>query len=364
MPDRKHLAILWKCLIAAIILVAIWAFVRFALQLLLPFIIALLLARLMETPIRLLHERFNLPRGVSAALLTLAFVGLLAALGVAVVNTLISELNRLLSALPDLMTRLPDITGAWQNRVDIWIAAAPIPMQDFLRSALERFFTESASIPGDIYTWARSLAAALATGLPRAVLFFFTMILSTFLISCEYKKLTIMMMKPFSKNIRQRILRVKEHLTHTAGRWLKAQALLICITFLTLLMGLLLLREPYALLIALVTALLDALPVIGIGLVLLPWAVYCLLSGAVTRGVLLLLLYAVITLVRGMLEPRLVGRQIGLPPLLTLMSMYVGFSVWGVIGMILMPFAAMLFKQMIEWGWIFPQKKENMQPNP
>lgn len=359
MPERKHLVILWKGLLIALALGAVWFFARFALWLLLPFILALLLARLMEGPSQLLQRRLRLPRAVCAGLLTLAFVGILAALGTVLVNALIGELNRLVTSLPDLMTRLPDITGAWRQRVDIWIAAAPIPTQEFLRSALDRFLSGGASIPGEIYARAAALAAALATGVPKALLFFFTMILSTFLIACEYRKLTALLMRPFSEKIRQRILRVKEHLTRTAGRWLKAQAILIGITFVALLLGLLLLREPYALLIAAVTAMLDALPVIGIGMVLIPWALYCLLSGAVSKGIAILLLYAAITLVRGLLEPRLVGRQIGLPPLLMLMSMYIGFSLWGVTGMILMPFAAMLLKQMFEWGWIFPELRNN-----
>ena len=357
LPDKKHMETLRRGGIAALVTAGAWLFLRFLLEPLMPFLLGLVLARLMENPVRLLSARLRLPRAVCAGALTVAAVGLLAALGAALVSILWVELNRLVAALPGLMARLPDITGSWRERVDIWIEAAPLPMQDMLRSALESFLAGGSSIPGDVYTLAGTLITALATGFPKTVLFLFTTVLSTFLISCEYARLTALLMRPFPERIRERILKIKNHMTLTAGKWLRAQAILIFITFVLLFMGLFAMREPYALLIAGVTALLDALPVIGIGLVLLPWAIYSFISGSAVKGIALLMLYAVVSLARGLTEPKLVGRQIGLPPLLTLMSMYAGFLLWGVTGMILTPFGAMLVKQMTEWGWIWPGLK-------
>ncbi|MCL2030292.1 MAG: sporulation integral membrane protein YtvI [Oscillospiraceae bacterium] len=351
MPDKKYAVILRKAAIAIPLIAGVWLFLRFLLEPVMPFLLGLGLARLMEKPVRLLSARLRLPRAVCAGALTLTAVGVLAALGAALISALWGELNRLVAALPGLMASLPDIAGSWRGRVDIWIEAAPLAMQDILRAALERFLAGGSAIPGEIYARAGALITALAAGLPKTVLFLFTAVLSTFLISCEYPKLTARLMRPFSERARERVLKIKNHLTLTAGKWLKAQVILIFFTFLLLFTGLLAIRAEYALLIAGVTALLDALPVIGIGLVLLPWAVYSFLSGQAVRGAALLTLYAVVSLVRGLTEPKLVGRQIGLPPLLTLMSMYAGFRLWGVPGMILTPFGAMLVKQMAEWGW-------------
>ena len=97
-------------------------------------------------------------------------------------------------------------------------------------------------------------------------------------------------------------------------------------------------------------ALVDALPVFGTGTVLLPWAVLALLGGDVRMSVGLLVLYSVISLVRSLLEPRLVGARVGLPPLAALVCMYVGFQALGVLGMLLAPLAAVLARQLWDSG--------------
>ena len=347
--------------LAALAVAAAWVFVRFLLGPLMPFLLALALARLMERPVRLLSARLRLPRAVSAGLLTVTAVGLIIALGAALLGVLWNELNRLVAFLPDLISRLPDITGGWRARVDIWIAAAPLSMQEMLRGGVESVLGRGARFPEAVYERAGAWVAALAAGLPKAALFFVTLILSTFLMSCEYGRLTAWLLKPFPESVRERILKIKDHMAGTCGKWLKAQGILILLTFSALFVGLTAMRVEYAFLLAGVTALLDALPVIGVAVVLLPWALYSLMTGAVARGVGLLLLYAAVTLLRGFLEPKLVGRRIGLPPLPTLMSLYIGFLLWGVPGMILTPFAVVMVKQMAEWGWIWPGRTDTPQ---
>ena len=109
-----------------------------------------------------------------------------------------------------------------------------------------------------------------------------------------------------------------------------------------------LLRQRYALLLAALIAAVDALPVFGVGTVLLPWAAVALLRGETAAGLGLLLTYGAASLTRTALEPRFLGRQIGLSPLLTLASMYAGFRLYGILGMILLPVAVILAKQIYE----------------
>ena len=130
----------------------------------------------------------------------------------------------------------------------------------------------------------------------------------------------------------------------------QAQGLLMLITFGELAAGFLLLRVELSLLLAGLVALVDALPVFGTGTVLLPWAVLALLGGDVRMSVGLLVLYSVISLVRSLLEPRLVGARVGLPPLAALVCMYVGFQALGVLGMLLAPLAAVLARQLWDSG--------------
>ena len=127
------------------------------------------------------------------------------------------------------------------------------------------------------------------------------------------------------------------------------------VTFLILTAGFFFLRVEYALLFALLITIIDALPVFGTGTVLIPWSMAQFLRGDTRCGVGLLLLYAVAALTRQALEPRLVGKQVGLNPVLTLLALYTGYRLLGVGGMIVFPIAAMLFKQLWDHSGLQPE---------
>ena len=140
-------------------------------------------------------------------------------------------------------------------------------------------------------------------------------------------------------------------LRRTFWKWLGAEGVLCGVTFLLLLLGFLYLKQDYGFLLAVLIALVDALPVLGAGLFLVPWALGHLLLGSVPRGVALLALYAVILLVRSILEPKLMAAQAGLPPLSALLAMYVGYSFFGVGGMLLLPIVLLFCRQLSAGGY-------------
>jgi predicted PurR-regulated permease PerM len=127
--------------------------------------------------------------------------------------------------------------------------------------------------------------------------------------------------------------------------WLKAQLSLSGMSFLILLAGFFLLGIPYAPLWALLIALVDAVPLLGTGTVLIPWALLTFLQGNGLQAMGLLIIYAVTFLTRTAMEPRLVGQQLGLDPLLTLASLYAGFHFWGVGGMLAAPILCVIVKE-------------------
>ena len=118
--------------------------------------------------------------------------------------------------------------------------------------------------------------------------------------------------------------------------------------FLIVLCGFLLLNVPYAPVWALFTAVVDAIPVLGTGTVLLPWSLVCFLQGDHPMAIGLLGIYAVAFLARSILEPRLVGDQLGLDPLMALAALYVGYKVWGFVGMLLSPMLCVTAMELIQ----------------
>ena len=190
-----------------------------------------------------------------------------------------------------------------------------------------------------------------AAALPGVFLFCGTTALAVFFTAGSYPRV----MAFFRRQLGHRLDRargVKANLLSTLGKWCRAQAILLGVTFCQLLAGFLLMGQRYALLLAAVTALVDALPVFGTGTVLLPWAAVCLLAGQAPRAVALAALYAVISAVRSLLEPKVMAAQAGLPPLAALAAMYAGFRALGVAGMILLPMALLFVKQLHDEGYV------------
>ena len=145
---------------------------------------------------------------------------------------------------------------------------------------------------------------------------------------------------------------MKELCTNTLFRLLKAYALLMFITFVELSVGLLILRVKGAVWLAALIAIVDILPVLGTGTVLIPWTLFELISGNFGMALGLLILYVFITVLRNILEPRLVSYQIGLNPLVTLFFMYLGLQIAGVAGMMLFPVVVMILVQLQESGHV------------
>ncbi len=352
LPEKKHLRVLWKIAVFALIILGIWLFFSYLFPLVSPFLLAILAAHLMEPAVRNLHEKLRLPRGVGAFLLTVLVIGAIASAIIWLGVLLVGELSSLSGRVSDWVSRIPELSAQWRDRLDFWIQAAPVSIQDFLYNSLDRIISEGFTIPQNMYATVAGWIGTAAGAVPRVMLFWVALILSTYFISRDYPAFSRWLMLRFSAGLRMKILQTKDHVIRTVGKWLKAQGLIMLLTFCEMLTGFLILGVDYAVLIAAIVAALDALPVIGIGLFLLPWGITSLLFGDKWFGLGMLVLYAVANLVRSFVEPRLVGKQLGLNPLVTLVAMYIGFRAVGILGMILFPIIAITLKQMYEWGWL------------
>ena len=199
---------------------------------------------------------------------------------------------------------------------------------------------EGLSLPEHLYNGLAGAAAGVAGSLPGASLFLFTALLAGYFISAGWPDYREWLRGLLPASWREPVGRGWAEVRRTLGGWLRAQGLLMLVTFGELAAGLLLLRVELFLLLAALIALVDALPVFGTGTVLLPWAAAELLAGRLGLALGLAALYGVVSVVRSVLEPKLVGEQTGLPPLGALAAMYAGFQAFGVAGMILAPLLA------------------------
>lgn len=185
--------------------------------------------------------------------------------------------------------------------------------------------------------------AGTVTSLLISVLF---TIISSVILTMELKKIETFVKRQMS----DRTLQIYENVIFTTGatafRFIRAYIIIISVTFTELAIGFTILGFSNPLLLAALIAVMDALPVIGTGTVMIPWILYVLILGNLKLALGLFILYAVIFIVRQALEPKVVGNQIGLHPILVLMSLYVGARLFGVVGMFLLPMVIVIFKKL------------------
>ncbi|MGN0142937.1 MAG: sporulation integral membrane protein YtvI [Roseburia sp.] len=192
----------------------------------------------------------------------------------------------------------------------------------------------------------------VAVGIPGFCLKVLIAIIATVFMEMDYHEMMAFIAKQLPGNRCRVMADCKKNVMQMFGKCIASYVLILMLTFIELLVGLLLLRVDGALVIAFVIAVLDILPVLGTGTVLLPWGVIAIIVGDFGMGIGILVLYLVITVVRNIVEPKLVGKQIGLSPIVTLPCMLVGLKFFGIIGMVGGPLAAALLKNLNDQGVI------------
>lgn len=349
---QREKAFLIKAAYWATVLTVAWLTLRYALVWLLPFLLALGFAALMEPVIELGQRKMRLKRGFLAAVFTLALLALVVTLGVVLVGQLIRQATDLIERLPELLAGLPVLADRITARLRSFCAGCPDGVQQWLTQLLDRLEQTVSEALGSLSSALLRLLTGVVGALPQVMLFCATTALALFFTSAAYPRLMAFLRRQLPPAWRETARGIKASLIATIGKWVKAQCVLIVITFCQLLAGLLLIRQPYALLLSAVIAFIDALPVFGTGTVLLPWAVLCCLAGSFPKGIALTALYLVIWLVRSIMEPKLMAQSAGLPPLPALAAMYIGFCAMGVAGMILGPILLLLMKQLHDGGYL------------
>ncbi len=324
-------------------LVGGWVFFRFGLPILMPFVLAWGVAKAAQPGVRLMS---CLPSWLSASLVVSGLYLLLGASLYTLIMALWAELSQFTQGLPQLLTGLTPLMEGLHDLLNHWADSAPIALQPAIFSAIDSLFASGSLVVTQAYTWLFSLATTTLSGLPGLVLFLLTTVVSTFLMAPQFPQLQKQVGELLPSHLQGHMTTMGQCLRKTLSAWLIAQGKLVSITFLVVTLGLMLLNVPYPLLMGALVAVVDALPLFGSGAILVPWAILALLQRETNLAIGLSIVFAVAYCTRSLMEPRLVGKQMGLHPLLTLIAMYGGFQLFGVVGMILCPFCALLLKQL------------------
>ena len=332
---------------AAAICALFYLTVRYVLWWVLPFLIALAVAAVIEPIIVFLREKLRFRRGFSAFLLTLMLLFLLGGILSLLGTTLVSEAYALLAKAPLLLEDAPQALEKLFSRLEAYSSVCPPWLREQLYALLANALSDAGSFFSDLAARLLTYLTSLAAALPRAALSCATAVLAIYFTAASYPTLCGALRCRLSGRARRSLRLFRSSATQSLARYLRSELTLSFFTFLQLLAGFTLLRQSYALLLALLITLLDALPVFGTGTALVPWALIELLFSSVPRGIALLALFLCTLLVRSTLEPKLLSSHAGLPPIASLFAMYLGFCTFGIAGMILFPFLLLLTAQLL-----------------
>ena len=308
----------------------------------LPVLVSLAAALALEAPVRFLCRRLRLSRELASGICVICLAALLLGGLFAAGERLLREARGLCVRLPELAASAGELIGSWRAHPG---AEAFGGVLDALESALSAL---PARLSGVLIS--RLPDAAAAT--PSALLSAATAVIGTYFSSSSMPELRRFIAAQLPEACAERLRAAVPGLRSVLAGWLRAQLGMLGATFLALALAFRLLRVDYWLTLAAATALIDALPVLGTGTVLLPWAAYELLTGSSALAAGLAVTYGAVTVLRSCLQPKLLGGALGLHPLVSLAAIYVGFRLWGVGGMIALPIAAICLCRLNDTGII------------
>ncbi len=319
---------------------AAWLVVRFALPLALPFLLGTAVALGAEPAVKLCVRRLRLPRGAAAGVGVSATLLLLLTLLVLLGSAAIRELGLLAGIVPELADSALGGLTALQDFLLGVTATMPEAIRPAVNQGILELFGSGSAVMRQVAQRLPGMAGSVLTHVGSGALTVGTGILSAFMISARLPRILDFCKSRLPEKLYTGYLPALQRIRKALGGWLHAQLKLCGISFCILTAGFLLLRIPYAPVWALLVAVVDALPMLGTGVVLLPWSLICFLQGNVLQAVGLFGLYAAAALTRSALEPRFLGKHLGLDPLVTLVSLYAGYQLWGFPGMIFAPILA------------------------
>ncbi|HSL94056.1 MAG TPA: sporulation integral membrane protein YtvI [Bacillota bacterium] len=330
-----------------------YVFVRYLLSLISPFLLAFVIAYLLERPAKLLSQRLKLPMKAVTLLLVLVFysvIGLvLFLLGAKLVSVVTVGVAQLPSLYSDQLA--PFLTAAFES-VERLLARLDADLVAFLRDGFAQFVSSLGDIISDVSKTMVGHVSNFAVFLPSFMIKVLLMVISTFFFAGDTEKLSAALMRQFSPRAREVVCQIRQYLFSTLLVVVKAYLIIMTVTFTELAIGLSIVRIPNAVLIALLIAIFDILPVLGTGGIMIPWIIVTFFQGNYPTAIGLLVVYVIITIVRNILEPKIVGGQLGLHPAVAVMSMFVGASLFGIVGLFGVPITLSLLVYLNDTGTI------------
>ena len=350
-------------------------FMRYAFGIFLPFIIAFIVAAILQKPINTLTKRLPLKKGFVSAVLVILTVGIVVTIITLIGAQLVSYVKDFGSFISGKIESLPDFLNNVQDWIYRHIKFLPDSIESVVHTTMDSVFgklnssetIESANAiktttasSFDFSSLSAPISGLLSTAkqIPSILIAVVITIFACCFMAADYDVLMNFIKRQFPKDKRHTLVATRNIIKNSVFKLCKAYILIIFITFCEMMLGLKILellniyRSGYIFFIAACVAVVDIMPVLGTGTILIPWTIYSFIVSETSLGIGLAILYIFITVARQFIEPKLVAGQLGLPPFVTIMAMYVGLKLFGFIGIFVTPFAIIILKLLNDEGII------------
>lgn len=343
-PMKKYCKALANLAVAVSILVLTIVLLPKILLFFMPFVIGWIIAWISGPLVRFFEEKLKFRRKAGSAFVIVAVIGLVV-LGIYLIGSkLTDEILGLIDALPSMWESAEADFADIGKRLDVVYGKFPQDIQDTLSGIFEQAHTYIGDLLGKISSPTIAAVGNIAKQVPSVLIGIIMCLLSSYFFVADRATVNEWIHSHTPGFLMERISLIKRSLGKAVGGYFKAQLKIELWMYLLLVIGLSILKVDYALLIALGIAVLDLLPFFGTGTVMVPWAIIKILSADYKMAIGLLIIWGGGQLARQVIQPKIVGDSIGVPPIPTLFLLYIGYKLGGVLGMIVaVPFGLLLY---------------------
>ncbi|MED1780583.1 sporulation integral membrane protein YtvI [Brevibacillus fortis] len=360
--------LIWVCLL---VYVGIWVF-QHATPLLYPFIIALVIALIINKPVTFMTRKFRIPRWLSVIIALLVLMLLAGGVVTLIITETVVEIGELAKRLPVVSQELAhylqntisqDFLMGIYNQIQWFYDQLDPGYKDKLASTVGSAISTITNVGQDLIVKFLDGLKNLLVSLPNMATVSVISIMGAFFISKDFALWEARARRLLPKGVNSRLDQIFIDLRNALFGFVKAQLTLISLTAAIVIIGLLFMRVEYAITIGLITGLVDLLPYLGTGTVFVPWIIYMFFKGNYTMVIGLSILYGIVLIFRQIIEPKVVAENVGLDPLLTLVALFVGLQLFGFLGLIIGPVSLVMINALVKanvfgdvWSYIRGKK--------
>lgn len=376
----------------AVILGLFYIFMKYAFWLFFPFLFAFLTAAIIQRPVNFLSRKTHMKKGLASGILIMLIFAVFVLLLVFVGAKAVTEMQGLVQWIGSKMESIPSLLASVKEGLISLASHLPDSIESTAVNGIEQLFAEllgsanqlaenessgaSSVIGGFLSRFDFSVLSKPVSGvwntakqIPTVLVAFIISVISACFLTSGYDDIVNFIKRQLPVEKRRTLSQTKSIFFSTIIKLFKSYMTIICVTFVEMIIGLSVFKligiynSEYMASIALIVAFVDIFPVLGTGTILIPWAIISFLTGKVGLGIGLVVLYGVITVIRQIVEPKLVATNLGLPPIVTIMCMYIGLQVFGVIGIFMAPLLVTMIKVLNDQGVLHVWKTKESEQN-